>query len=270
MRNLKILGLCAMLAFFNGCSQIREAGRLGANGSNASPPAAKSGGVNVPGNLKNAYRDSELTEEGAAVVTLPNNTDILYRKDAQKLSVDDLGKKFDEYYAAAGGSKAAKAVYIIADAGNEYGAVLKILELARRKRIETARLVVSQNEKGEPADIFQVEFPDNRLQPQQPLKPNPNTLVATFVKDGIYLLNREDKTTDELKRALSEIFKYRKDNLVLREGTNEVEQTVTIKAPRSAKYGEVVKLINIIKETGANPIVIQIDEEPELEKVVIK
>ncbi len=262
MKNLKLLGLCLALALFGGCSSMREMSGQSANGSGASngASAAKSG-VNLPGNMKNAYRDGELAQERAAVVTLPNNTDILYRKDEQKLSVDDLGKKFDEYMGAAdGGSKDAKAIYIIADAGNEYGAVIRILELARRRRIETARFVVSQNEKGEPTDVFNVKIAEEIHLDGIPQKPNPNTLVATFLKDGIYLLNVEGKTLDELKQSLSEIFKYRETTGVFREGTNEVEKTVIIKAPLSAKYGEVVRLIDAVKETGAIPIVIQIDD----------
>src|SRR5687767_1161644 len=114
LRNLKIVVLLTALAVFGACGQVREMSGQGANNSGASnPAAAKTGGVNVPGNMKNAYRDSELAKESAAVVTLPNNTDVLYRKDTQKLSMDDLGKKFDEYRNAADGvAKDAKAVYI--------------------------------------------------------------------------------------------------------------------------------------------------------------
>lgn len=246
---------------FGSCAQeVRKVEGQSANNSNASNSAAKSAVVKVPGNVKNAYRDGMMNKEGAAVVTLPNNTDVLYRRDAQKLSLDDLGKKFDEYRNAAdGGSKDAKPVYIIADAGNEYGALIRIFELMRRKRIETARLVVSEDEKGEAENMFEVRIaPERRA--DAVVKPNPNFLLATLLGNGKYRLNMEDKTLDELKRSLSEVFKYRDDNLVQREGTNEVEKTVTIKAPRSAKYAEVVRMIDVVKETGANPIVIQIDD----------
>jgi biopolymer transport protein ExbD len=261
LRKIKIVILLSALAFFNACSQVRHVDGQSANSANAATPAAKSGGaVNVPGNMKNAYRDGALSGEGAAVVTLPNNTDVLYRKDAQKLSLDDLGKKLDEYRNAAdGGAKDAKAVYIIADAGNEYASLIKILELMRRQRIDTARFVVSQDEKGAPTDIFSVLIAPAQRD-DAVVKPNPNFLLATLLKDGKYRLNAEGKTLDELKRSLLEIFKYRDDNLVQRVGTNEVEKTVTINAPLSAKYEEVVQLINVVKETGANPIVIQIDE----------
>jgi biopolymer transport protein ExbD len=271
LRNLKIVVLVTALAVFNACSQqVRQADGQSGNGANASNPAAKTGGVNVPGNMKNAYRDSELAKESAAVVTLPNNTDVLYRKDAQKLSMDDLGKKFDEYRnAAGGGSKDAKAVYIIAEAGNEYASVIKIFELMRRMRIETARLVVSQNEKGEPTDIFNVLL-SKEPRDDVPVKPNPNFLAASMPKDGIYLLNSEGGTLDTLKSKLKEVFKYREDNLVLREGTNEVDKTVNIKAPPSAKYEDVVRLIDAVRETGANPIVIQIEDESGIEKITLK
>ena len=50
------------------------------------------------------------------------------------------------------------------------------------------------------------------------------------------------------------------NNLVYKEGTNEIEKTVFVKAPRAVKYGEVVKLIDAIKFAGAQPVGLQIDD----------
>jgi biopolymer transport protein ExbD len=44
------------------------------------------------------------------------------------------------------------------------------------------------------------------------------------------------------------------------EGTNEIEKTVFVKAPKSIKYGEVVKVIDAIKLAGATPVGLQIDD----------
>jgi len=97
------------------------------------------------------------------------------------------------------------------------------------------------------------------------LKPNPNTLIVFINREGAKLrLNTEDigdvSDTTPLTAKLEEVFKDRESRGVLREGTNEVEKTVFIKAPKSVKYGDVVKVIDAVKLAGAQPIGLQIDD----------
>ena len=63
-----------------------------------------------------------------------------------------------------------------------------------------------------------------------------------------------------MTNRLSEIFKQRESEGAFREGTNEIEKTVFIKSPRSMKYGEVVRVIDAVKQAGAQPIGLQIDD----------
>lgn len=256
------------------CGQVREMSGQSANGSGASNGGAaekRTGGVELPGNMKNAVRDTAIDYDRAAVVTLTNNTDFQYRNDAQKLSTDELGKKFDEFAGAAqANTKEPKIVYLRAAGGVDYGAIVKVLELARRKGFTGAKFVVNRG--GGDADApetFTLELAKERHPDDAPRKPNPNTLIVKMLEGGIYTLNREGVTLTEISTRMPEIFKYRETNLVLREGTNEVEKTVTIKAPPTAKYEEVLRLIDAVKGTGAHPIVIGFDE-PEIEKVYFK
>jgi len=97
------------------------------------------------------------------------------------------------------------------------------------------------------------------------LKPNPNTLIVFVSRDGGKIrLNQDDigdvSDTAPLTAKLEETFRYRESNGVLREGTNQVEKTVFIKAPKSVKYGDVVKAIDAVKLAGAEPIGLQIDD----------
>lgn len=101
-------------------------------------------------------------------------------------------------------------------------------------------------------------------QQSQP-KPNPLTLVVTIDKSNLGLkLNNQDmgNVTDPsaLTTELTKLFKDRETNGVFREGTNQVEKTLFIKAPRSVKYGDVVKVIDAVKVAGAEPIGLQIDD----------
>ncbi len=96
-------------------------------------------------------------------------------------------------------------------------------------------------------------------------KPNPLTLVVAINKaDKKITLNNDpvgDVTnTADLTSRLTTIFKDREAQGAFREGTNEVEKTLFIKSPRSIKYGEVVRVIDAVKQAGAQPIGLQIDD----------
>lgn len=96
-------------------------------------------------------------------------------------------------------------------------------------------------------------------------KPNPLTLVVTIDQANLGIkLNNEDMgnvtDTSTLSSKLTQIFNERQSNGVFREGTNEVEKTLFIKAPRSVQYGNVVKVIDGAKAAGAQPIGLQIDD----------
>ena len=96
-------------------------------------------------------------------------------------------------------------------------------------------------------------------------KPNPLTLVVAVNKaDKKITLNNESSgdvsDASPLTERLKVIFKEREASGAFREGTNEVEKTVFIKSPRSIKYGEVVRIIDAVKQAGAQPIGLQIDD----------
>jgi biopolymer transport protein ExbD len=113
---------------------------------------------------------------------------------------------------------------------------------------------------------FEAKVPAEPKDEQQvDVKPNPLTLVVSIDKGDLSVkLNNESKgntsDTAPLENELATIFKNRDANGVYREGTNEVERTVFIKAPKGVKYGEVVKVIDAVKAAKAAPVGLQIDD----------
>ncbi|QQS42474.1 MAG: biopolymer transporter ExbD [Acidobacteriota bacterium] len=106
--------------------------------------------------------------------------------------------------------------------------------------------------------------PDN-LPENVEIKPNPLTLVVSINAGDLKVrLNNEEmgdtSDTKSLTDRLTQVFKERTDGRVYREGTNEVEKTVFIKAPKSVRYGDVVKVIDGVKQAGAQPVGLQIDD----------
>ena len=110
--------------------------------------------------------------------------------------------------------------------------------------------------------------PDDRVLP-----PDPRTLVVTIEADRTLKLNALTGmgTIDDpgkLSATLVELFHEREKNHVYRDEmlaridlpeAFRIEKTVFIKAPRSIAYGDVAKVIDGVKGTGANPIGLQLD-----------
>ncbi len=104
------------------------------------------------------------------------------------------------------------------------------------------------------ATDFKASLPRENTKPGDP---HPYTLTVAINSDYSLKLNNEQNLgsiyepqslTDKLKSTFSE----RASNLVN-------EKTVFIEAPKRLPYGEVVKVIDAIKLSGATPISLKID-----------
>jgi len=107
------------------------------------------------------------------------------------------------------------------------------------------------------------------------LKPNPLTLVVSVSPDLQITLNQTAigsvNDTAPLAQRLAQVFQQRKEQRAYKVGMetradmkedDRIEKTVFVKAPRAAKYGDVVKVIDAIKGAGANPVGLQVDDLP--------
>ena len=113
-------------------------------------------------------------------------------------------------------------------------------------------------------------------QPQhnQPLRPGINTLVVTIERDRTLKLNAltDMGTVDDMSKLnakLFSVFAERTRNRVYREDMHQrfdlpeaarIEKTIFIKAPRNMPYGEVIRVMDGLKGTGADPIGLQLDD----------
>jgi hypothetical protein len=77
--------------------------------------------------------------------------------------------------------------------------------------------------------------------------------------------------TGALSQRLVQVFQQRKEQRAYKVGmetrgdlpeAERIEKTVFVKAPRAAKYGDVVKVIDAIKGAGASPVGLQVDDLP--------
>ena len=125
---------------------------------------------------------------------------------------------------------------------------------------------------------FQADIPTQRdpNEDLSQLKPNPLTLVVSISNDLQLKLNQDSigsvNDTGPLSQKLLQLFQQRKDTRAYKTGmetrtdvpeSERIEKTVFVKAPRSIKYGDVVKVIDAIKGAGANPVGLQVDDLPQ-------
>jgi biopolymer transport protein ExbD len=125
---------------------------------------------------------------------------------------------------------------------------------------------------------FQADIPTQRdpNEDLSQLKPNPLTLVVSISNDLQLKLNQDSvgsvNDTSLLSQRLAQLFRQRKEQRAYKPGMEtltdlpedeRIEKTVFVKAPRSLKYGDVVKVIDAIKGAGASPVGLQVDDLPQ-------
>ena len=89
-------------------------------------------------------------------------------------------------------------------------------------------------------------------------------IIVSLERNGKIKLNSQEygdlESLNIMKQKLEQIFAGRFKNGIFEEGSSKILKKVFVKLPRSAKYGEVVKVIDAVKESGADPISLQIDD----------
>ena len=98
---------------------------------------------------------------------------------------------------------------------------------------------------------FEAKVPEKPPEQQQDTPPDPFILIVSVPKTGGgYKLNSNDaKTLDDLDKQLYQALNGRPAD----------RKAVFIKAPKSLAYGEVVKVIDVVKHAGGSPIGLQIE-----------
>lgn len=104
-------------------------------------------------------------------------------------------------------------------------------------------------------------------------EPHPHTLVVAVGSDSSLQINNENGGTVEepgmVIARLKRVFAERLENRAYSQDAagdptlseeERVEKTVFIKAPRGLDYGSVARVIDAVKQSGARPISLQIDD----------
>jgi biopolymer transport protein ExbD len=228
--------------------------------------------IDLPGETKNAEPDPAIDKEASIVISLPDNTGIFIGKSRSPIPRAELRYKLEELLKNRGASDAM--VYVAAGRSNDYGRIVEVLNEIRKQKVRRVGLLANRANVDGPARfaVETSEEPDPNADISK-LKPNPLMLVASVSPDLKLKLNQNDygsvNEPEPLSTMLAQIFRLRKEQLAFKPGLDDrsdltieerIEKTLVIKANRSTKYGDVVKIIDAVKSAGASPIVLQIDD----------
>ncbi len=113
---------------------------------------------------------------------------------------------------------------------------------------------------------FKTKVPGKPLSDGQPPVANPDTLIVTVGQDtglslnssaGLGSVNEPEKLIENLRKTFAGRVKNYGPSAA---GETAVPRSVFIRAPRKLDYGSVVKVIDAIKISGAEPIALLIDD----------
>jgi biopolymer transport protein ExbD len=241
--------------------------------------------LSLQSNVRNAERDPAIRKD--SIIWIPGDDEIYV--DDVRIPKADFGSRLADTVAELlkRRKEPNKAIYIAASFPIEYGTVVRVINAVRvsKQHVQQVGLIVQG--KG-PWDRLLLQIPRERDPDQDliKLKPNPLLLGVSLSSDlqvklitGGYedflVGNSEAKgtlnDTSSLSQTLARIFQQRKEQHVYKPGMEtrtdvpedeRVEKTVVIKAYRYCRYGDVIKIIDVVKGAGANPIILQLDDLP--------
>lgn len=256
MNKLKFIFSFLILALAVSCAQFKTAVETVTGNQ---PAKLKAPITNLSRNVKNASSDAHIEDETAIIVSALSGRRFYIGEEQYPL--EELGYQISKLLEK--NPKEKELVYVNTDALTEYGEAVKILDILRKSGVENVGLRVEPGDQKTAESFYYIlkaKIPAEPKDDPTPVKPNPYTLVIELNKAGKINLNKEGMTATQIAQKLTEIFKYRESEGLFREGTNEVEKTVTVKAPRSVTCLEVILLLDAATGAGASPVYLQIDD----------
>lgn len=117
-------------------------------------------------------------------------------------------------------------------------------------------------------------YPEPRESTNLPVYLNPLILVTRLANNSDLTLNNESlgslSDASLLRDRLRAIFKSREENGVFRRDTNETEKEVRLRADGSVRFGDVVKLVDVLKDAGASPVGLLIDDAQDVVEIQLE
>jgi biopolymer transport protein ExbD len=226
---------------------------------------------NLPDNIEK-YNGFFSSSAKSPIIEIRKNGEFYIGKN--KTERENLKTEFDKLLAAnsfvSETNSKENDIFIKADKETDFSNIIELLKsfpLSSKHffqlAVRTKRNELSYLESGKPkveilgafsvqnfCDGWKINDPQSET-----FKPNPMTLVIEIAKDKTYKLNQDSVTLDELTTKIREIFIDREENLVFKEKSNEIEKSVFVLAPPTAKFADVVPVLESLTKTDKSPTI---------------
>lgn len=248
------------------CSQFKQI-----VAPNKQSDAVNTFNFSIPADRQNSFEDPPASRHDALTILVNGEGEIRLGEIASEpVALSALADRVNAF--AAGKSEYKKKIFIAAAATAPSQTIINIINELRKCDIKRIGLLTRTRTKSElsekeiaeydlslgdisaPDRVFEVDLTAKSYSED---KPNPLTLVVNAGSSGT-TLNSQPVSDKALSSKLTEIFKSREENGLLREGTNEVEKTVLFKldASEQKQYADIVGIVDILKGAGSSPIVL--------------
>jgi biopolymer transport protein ExbD len=191
--------------------------------------------------------DPEAVKPNSVVISIPTDDEFYFGK--VKIAEADIPEKIKQ--ALKDKPPDEQVAYIKAGVFVRYGTVVSVMDAMRAVGIE--RIGLLANKKKHP-DVK----PSPDVEPKRPVNNSSRSSDATLSADpAVIIIDVRSKTRLRLNSQpiLLSGLKGRLEKLLARQEF----KAVFVKAPRKMSYGDVVKVIDIAKGAGAQPIGLQVD-----------
>jgi biopolymer transport protein ExbD/biopolymer transport protein TolR len=207
--------------------------------------------VAIPRDIKNAESDTNVLKESAVVLSVPADEKFYF--GPEQYPIEAIGDKIRgplEKQPAAD-----RIVYVAVNAAVDYFNLVQILDSVRKEGVRTIGLIVARQPGKDAPSVFKIQIlAEPAVDEVLPLKPDPLTLLLSIGADDKVQLNQKPMgnpmDTTNLAQTLTQVLQQRQEH----------QKAVVIKPQRSTAYGQVVRLIDVAKGAGANPIILQLDD----------
>lgn len=252
MKIFEMFILLMVLMIITSCSNTASSGQqLPKNEEpNTNDAKQKNYVVNVPVNIKNAKPDGFIYKESSLLFMLPDDKTLLGKKGI--LAKDDLNRQITRFAKTNPRFTAFSNVYLKSDVKVEYGKIIDIYKILQNKDIAEISFVVSPTENvDDPTHVLKLPISSKDDLAEQ----KSWWEIISLEKNGDITLNSAAvESLDEIAVKLQKMFEGRPG------GKTRSNQAVLIKAPRSAQFGEVIKLIDAALSGGAFPVILQTND----------
>lgn len=260
---LLVLAIVGIWYFTRSPSTTVVGGKSGSS-SPLAPLVPDGVSINPPSEMTASDVDPTLFLDSAVVVTVPNGSGIYVNR--APVTLDQLSREVSRLVWGPGRSyfqqvAVTKPVYVLADIALTYGRFVAISTELRKPGVIRLALVGLRKGDGGAVGTLPLDLasPVSGFQSASSSVPDPLRLVVRIAADGRLTLNNEDQGTVverwRLRAKLAEVFASRQPVRGFQTGTPATEKTVHIDADASVKYGDLIKIVDVIKDAGSDRIV---------------